>query len=167
MNRHMSKAGLLLAVFTLLCLAGPMMAQDALPFQGTVSGSSTRSATNDPCLFLVTISGAGQATYLGNFTWQSTHTLNVCTTPFTVSGGSLTLTAADGDQLFGTYTGTSHVIPNTTPPVIAFDVTITITGGTGRFANTTGTIEGTGQADTGTGAATATLAGTISSVGPD
>jgi hypothetical protein len=166
MNRHMWKAGLLLAVFTLLCLAGPMMAQDELPFRGTVSGSSTRSPI-DSCHFLVTISAEGQATYLGNFTWQSTHTLNVCTNPFTVSGGSVTLTAADGDQLFGTYTGTSHVIPNTTPPVIAFDVTITITGGTGRFANTTGTIEGTGQADTGTGAATATLAGTISSVGPD
>jgi hypothetical protein len=163
MNRHMSKAGLLLAVFTLLCLAGPLMAQDELPFRGTVSGSSTRTATTDPCLFLVTISGEGQATYLGNFTWQSTHTLNVCTTPFTVSGGSLTLTAADGDQLSGTYTGTSQVIP----PVIAFHITITITGGTGRFANTTGTIEATGQADTVTGAATATLAGTISSVGPN
>ena len=166
MNRHMSKAGLLLAVFTLLCLPGPLMAQAELPILGTVSGSST-SPRIDPCHFLITISAAGHATYLGNFTWQSTHTLNVCTSPFTGSGGSLMLTAADGDKLLGTYTTTSQFI-STTPPVIATIFDITVTGGTGRFANTTGTIKATGQADASdasTGAATATLSGTISSVG--
>jgi len=141
------------------------MAQAELPFRGEVSGSSTRSPI-DQCHFLVTISAEGQATYLGNFTWQSTHTLNVCTTPFTGSDGSLTLTAADGDQLLGTYTTTSQFIP-TTPPVIATIFDITVTGGTGRFANTTGTIKATGQGDPSTGAGTATLTGTISSIGPD
>ena len=163
MNRHMSKAGLLLAVFTLLCPAGPLMAQAELPFLGTVSTVATVSQLND-CEVSVITSGEGQATYLGNFTWQSTHTLNVCTTPFTGSDGSLTLTAADGDQLFGTYTTTTQFI---SPLLAAFDFTITVTGGTGRFANTTGTIKATGQADRSTNTGTATLTGTISSVGPD
>ena len=64
MNRHMSKAGLLLAVFTLLCLAGPVMAKD-VPFKGTVSGGFT-STPPVACNSTVTISAGGQATYLGS-----------------------------------------------------------------------------------------------------
>ena len=161
MNRHMWKTGLLLAVFTLLCLAGPVMAKD-VPFKGTVSGGFT-STPPVACNSTVTISAGGQATHLGNYTWESTHNVNVCSSPFVVTGGSVTLTAANGDQLYGTYTGTSHFIDAT--PVLAFDITITITGGTGRFENATGTIEVTGEADTSTGSSTATMDGTISSVG--
>jgi len=62
--------------------------------------------------------------------WQ----INVLTTP--VKGvGSFTLTAANGDTLFGTSTGLGYVEEG----FAYIQETHTITGGTGRFADATGT----------------------------
>jgi hypothetical protein len=161
MNRRMWKLGLVPAVFTLLCLSGPVVATDQVPFKGTFAGPLV-SVLTPPCTLSATIGGGGQATHLGNYTWASTHTVNLCTTPFTVSGGSVTLTAANGDQLYGDYAGTSHFVDAT---ILAFEITITITDGTGRFANASGSIEVTGLVDTVADVSTATMEGSISSVG--
>ena len=54
----------------------------------------------------------------------------------------MTLTAANGDQLFGTGVGTGALVDFTDPGKVRVlvDMTITITGGTGRFVNSTGVI---------------------------
>ena len=49
--------------------------------------------------------------------------------------GSFTLTAANGDTLFGTSTGLGTVVDG----IAYIQETHTITGGTGRFAGATGT----------------------------
>ncbi len=86
----------------------------------------------------------GTATHVGRYTITNSHCLDLATGAFT--GGTFTKTAANGDQLSGTYSGIGTVIvaPN---PVGEFAVngTLTFTGGTGRFAGATGTVSMTGQ----------------------
>ncbi len=86
------------------------------------------------CTAFTTITVATeQVTHLGRVQLWSSHR------PYDVANhqdGSLTLTAANGDKLFGVYdyemsSGNS--------------ITMTLTGGTGRFANATGTILATFQ----------------------
>jgi hypothetical protein len=57
--------------------------------------------------------------------------------------GTRTLTAANGDQLYLTSAGTSVRVG----PRVHFEATLTIVGGTGRFAGATGEASIRGQAD--------------------
>jgi hypothetical protein len=97
---------------------------------------------------LTTLEGGGTATHVGKYTIINSH----CVDPTSgiLSDGSFTKTAANGDQLFGTYVGTSSVIQPPAPVgIFAVTGTLTYTGGTGRFADITGTaiMEGTLTAD--------------------
>ena len=88
-------------------------------------------------VFLRSLSGKGHATHLGRFTTTVEWQLNVLTDP--VGGvGLFTLTAANGDTLFGTITGLATVVDG----IAYIQETHTITGGTGRFAGATGTFVG-------------------------
>jgi hypothetical protein len=58
--------------------------------------------------------------------------------------GTRTFTAANGDVLYATHAGTSAPIG---PGLVSFVTTITIVGGTGRFANATGQMTGAGTAN--------------------
>jgi hypothetical protein len=179
--KHRCKLGLVPAVLTLLCFSGPVMAGSQVPFQGAFTGFAYPPATTT-CAYPVPISGAGQATHLGSFTWSSTIIVtDLCSLfpGFNVHDDSVTLTAANGDQLFGTGVGTGSLVDFTDPGKVRVlsDMTITITGGTGRFVNSTGIIrEGLvskiyertllpdgSPADP----VVATLEGTLSSVGSD
>jgi hypothetical protein len=97
---------------------------------------------------LTSLHGGGTATHVGKYTIENSH----CVDPATgvLTDGSFIKTAANGDQLFGTYVGNSSVIQPPAPVgVFAMTGTLTYTGGTGRFAGVTGTasMEGTLQAD--------------------
>jgi hypothetical protein len=59
--------------------------------------------------------------------------------------GNLTLTAANGDQIFATVTGEAV---GGTPDRLQIVETATITGGTGRFSGATGSFTSTRFADT-------------------
>jgi hypothetical protein len=161
MKRVTWKAGLVLAAFALLYCSGPVVAKDQVPFKGTLQ--TTAIVELFPGGFNAEIEGGGQATHLGRYTWESAHTVLFTTPFFTVTGGDLTLTAANGDQLFGTYSGTSQFIGLN---LLSFTLNITIDDGTGRFEGATGTIIATGVVNTtGDNPSIATLVGTISSVG--
>ena len=141
---------------------GRLPAATLVPFKGTFDATGTATdIPGDRCPALtIQIEGAGTATHLGALTTVQSH----CVTPpsFDFTLGEFTLTAANGDQLFGTYEG--QFLP-LAPPLVAIDGELTFTGGTGRFAGATGSGVASGEQNLATGDATVVLEGTISSVG--
>lgn len=104
----------------------------ALPFHGTVEASETHFISGAG-VFYGHVVGTGIATHLGRFTLEDDEVGD----PATLSADvSLTLRAADGDIVTGT--GTAQVTP--APGFVSFTSveTVTVTGGTGRFAGATG-----------------------------
>jgi hypothetical protein len=83
-----------------------------------------------------------RSTCLGRFTSVSDFTINTVTA---MGAGTLTLTAANGDQIFTTVTGEAV---GGTPDRLQIDETFTITGGAGRFTGATGSFTSTRFADT-------------------
>jgi hypothetical protein len=73
--------------------------------------------------------------------------------------GTRTITAANGDELYATVAGTSIPIG---PGLIGFSATFTFTGGTGRFANASGSAQGDGVANQMTQTTTVRIEGQIS-----
>ncbi len=133
-----------------------------VPFKGTFEGTGTASALpGDRCPdLIVEIHGTGQGTHLGRLTTNQSH----CATPTSLSftDGLFTLTAANGDELRGTYSG--NFVP-LDPPLFTIDGQFTFTGGTGRFTGATGGGDASGVQNLATGEATVSLVGTISNVG--
>ena len=134
MRRIILLAGLVLAVGVLpsgsaLAAAG---GRD-LPFKGSVSGTSVHNLTTGH----VDAVSTGQLTHFGLTTVDQTAW--VATTDFVTFSwsGTVTLTAANGDQMSGTTVGTC-----TRPTVTSIScvVEFTSTGGTGRFADATATL---------------------------
>ena len=113
-----------------------------VPFRAKVSGSVTIGTGPTDCpdgTVGASATGGGTASHLGRFTIVSqTACLNADGTGGTQ--GEFVWRAANGDLLTGTFTFTSN------PPDANGTVTLTslegeITGGTGRFADATGTLE--------------------------
>jgi hypothetical protein len=103
------------------------------PVKGTAVGDITVSIT--PGL-PVEVDVTGVATHLGKFTGHFEGSAEII--GGTVFGeGTLTLVAANGDELTGTFTFTGPP-PSPEPHEVATE--FTITGGTGRFADASGTI---------------------------
>jgi hypothetical protein len=98
----------------------------ALPFKGTFEGLETVGTVPSQHH----IDATGNASHLGRFT---------VTADFTVSGstasGTTTWTAANGDEFSTSFTSHGVVVP----PTLTATEAHTITGGTGRFANASGT----------------------------
>jgi hypothetical protein len=124
--------------------AGPVPWRESYQASGTIAPDARCPAPQ----LLTTLEGGGTATHVGKYTIVNSH----CVDPNTgaLTAGSFTKTAANGDQLFGTYVGNSSVIQPPAPVgIFAVTGTLTYTGGTGRFAGITGTatMEGTLTAD--------------------
>ena len=133
MRRMLLLAGLVLAVGVLL----PGSALSAvggsnLPLKGSFSGSGTYNRVTYDLHLLLT----GTGTHFGLMTFDQ-HAQVVPTGPTTFSFiGTWTLTAANGDELFGTATG---IGTRTDSVHSTFVVDRTSTGGTGRFAGASAT----------------------------
>jgi hypothetical protein len=127
-------ASALTALF-LLVFSGPLSAAE-VPFNGTLEGSFT--ATNDPPPAINRdLEAEGQATVLGEFTYDFPHSVDRSVVPATAVGFA-TFTAANGDQVFAYVTGQATLVA---PGVLAVVEHGTIIGGTGRFAGATGSYE--------------------------
>lgn len=100
--------------------------------------------------------GECQATHLGRAAYVSDKVINVVAGTQTLEG---TYTAANGDVLRSTGTGTSVLIA---PGRVAFTASITFTGGTGRFANATGAATIIGEADLTSARSRMTATGSLS-----
>jgi hypothetical protein len=169
MNNLRSWAGS--ALFVLLF--GGQMAQadsrEGVPikgsFQGTVQVTPIPQAEMS---FQVVYSATGTVSHLGQV--QAT----LVTPQVKVGAMQLTLltpkwkgtiTAANGDQLFGTYVlpGTINL---TATGTFSFNADLVVQGGTGRFANAQGQAQASGTANIFTRTFNVEIAGWISKVGP-
>ena len=130
-----------------------------VPFKGTFEGVLTVSTPTAPPLLPSFIEGTGNATHLGRFTLEVPHVVNPVTR---IGTGRFEFRAANGDMLTADFVGRATVIA---PGVLSTVDTATITGGTGRFANVTGSFTGGRTFVLSTGEVTGSFEGTIATAG--
>ena len=137
--------------------AGVLSNDQEAPFKGRLEGTAT--ITPGSPFLSVSIEGTGNATHLGRFTVDIPHVVN---TTNRTSTGTYEFTAANGDTLTAGFTGQATL---TAPGVLSVVETATITGGTGRFADATGSFSVERMFNQVTGVTTGSFEGTISSPG--
>jgi hypothetical protein len=140
------------ALFLAAALPGAMAAET--PFQGSFQAVEV-PAIQFPTVTIAGI-GEGTATQLGKFTMTYEAEVNLLTG---VGVGSVEFVAANGDRVFADLLG--HSTPTPTPNVISIVETLTITGGTGRFAGATGSLISTRLKNQVTGNTSGSFDGTI------
>ena len=123
---------LLLIVLVNTTLAAPGAAKKEFALKGSFDATETQQVI--PPYASVDATGVGNATHLGLFTYQLRAELFL---PTLTATASATLTAANGDMIFGE--GSGQGTPTGTPGIVSIVETYTITGGTGRFSDATGT----------------------------
>jgi hypothetical protein len=155
MKRHSLAASLALAFLAVLGLAGPVPAGEQVRFKGSFEGDVSVSPLAPP-LMMVDVEATGKASHLGRFTLDIPHVVNRATRAAT---GSYEFTAANGDKLYAEFTGLA--MPTATPGVLYIEETATITGGTGRFADATGSFSVERLYDTVAGTTSGSFTGTI------
>ena len=109
---------------------------------GSMSGEAISDYDSGACLGLTgapweTISHmAGTLTHLGWAEYHSSHCMNPLT--FGLEYGEARLVAANGDEIWLTYT--AELISDFTPPPVVFVYAVdnVVIGGTGRFENASG-----------------------------
>lgn len=106
------------------------------PFAARLAGNASLSMTEDPNVLRNDETATGQATHLGLFSWVSVEYANFATVPGGVAVvGSFTMTAANGDRLFGEYK-TIGLFDDDGNLII--HGTFRFTGGTGQFIDVSG-----------------------------
>jgi hypothetical protein len=155
----MFKPKALIGLLVLPALALPMQAaaKDRLPVKGSETGTFKLLG---PCEsgMILEVTGTGQSTQLGDYSGH----YRECFDPATgaVTSGTFTLTAANGDKVFGTFSG--QALPTDNPNVVTYEDPGVITGGTGRFAHAIGNMTTSGLANLATGEYTGTITGSVS-----
>jgi hypothetical protein len=135
-----------------------------VPFASTFTITETIEMVGSaPCFLVGDITGQGIATHLGALTLVSQDCINPISqteppTEFSFSSNQMVLTAANGNKLFVSYSGTF----TTDGTVGIINGGYQITGGTGRFSKATGAGKVLGLEDMTTGKGQVTLTGTIS-----
>ena len=141
------------AAVSLASIAASAVAAET-PFKGTVNAVET-GVTVFP-IRSITREGGGTATYLGKYTEHITMQIFL---PTSTSTGTATFTAANGDTLTATVAG--QATPTSTPGALSIVEVYTITGGTGRFADATGTFTLHSTVNQATGISSGTFSGAI------
>jgi hypothetical protein len=126
-------AALLVAAFSSGIAADPQVR----PFSVTLDGYASPEFQPDGCTIINDEHGTGQASHLGAISWQSHEVVNLCSNPDGAEvEGDIVITAANGDQVFGTYETLAH-LDFGAGQVRALG-SYQITGGTGRFVDAAG-----------------------------
>jgi hypothetical protein len=132
---------------------------EQVPFRGNLEGTLHRTLIT-PTLAHDVFTTTGNASHLGQFELTITADVNLTTRTAT---GTYLFVAANGDTLTTTFTGYS--LPTETPGVILIVEESTITGGTGRFADATGSFTVERYFTPSAGTTFGTIEGTISPPG--
>ena len=109
----------------------------AVPFKGEYA--TTVQVLSGPPMLRQRITGNGHATHLGKSSFVALSTVNLTTPPPFGVGGTAIFYAANGDEFYTAFSGTSTPIGGGMSNVI---LTHTISGGTGRFENASGSFTG-------------------------
>jgi len=99
------------------------------PFKGSFEGTQTVTPGTPPFVTVV-MNGEGRGSLVGRFDISLPHTVNLATAS---ASGVATIVAADGSSLVANFTGQAQI-----GPIVSIVEQATITSGTGRFANATG-----------------------------
>jgi len=148
-----------ISLLLLIVLASNSLAALAAgPRQFHLKGSLEASETSQgaPPTVYIDVRSTGNATHLGRYTGQFDVVLQIPSLAGTASGS---LVAADGSTLF--LEGQGQGTPTDVPTVISIVETLTITGGTGRFAGATGNVTIERVLDRTTRLSSGTMSGTI------
>ena len=151
--RHLRSIGLVAAFAVSLASFAVSAVAAETPFKGTVNAVETGTVV-PPTRFLDR-TGTGTATYLGRYTERVTMAINL---PTMSSTGTARFTAANGDVLLATVAGQAT---RTSPTTLSIVEIYTITGGTGRFADATGSFTLNSTVDQVTGVSSGTFSGAI------
>jgi hypothetical protein len=151
MFRFASMYRLALAV-AILASASLSLAADQVPFKGSFKGTVTRSLPPPP--ITVNVEANGNATHLGRFSLEIPHTVIPPN-----GNGTYHFIAANGDRLDAEFEGLSEVVA---PGFLYIVEWVTITGGTGRFADASGSFVTERMYDTAAGTTIGSFEGTIS-----
>lgn len=137
---------------------GRTAAAHAVPLHGRFVTVATPQASL-PGQLQLQITGTGEVSHLGKAQFLDHATVGFTSSPPFHATGTSTVTAANGDQYFTTFTVTITPRPGSTQS----DVRLrhTITGGTGRFSGATGSYVGTDVLDTTTPVGLLTIDGEI------
>lgn len=149
LRRHLAVALAFAMLNVLGMIHAAAAAEDGVPFQGDLTGSLvSRTPVNPPVVFDV-FEIEGQATHMGKYHLVLEAEVNFGTLPPTATG-TLTFTAANGDELVADFTGSSAlVVPGLV--LITEHATIDPDDSTGRFAGATGSFTVERLADAATG----------------
>ncbi len=117
--------------------------EQAVPISGMVEGEVTYATPIAACGMRVpiTISSTGTVSHMGDVVFSAQHCLRMM--DGSIQSVQLVITAANGDQLRGSYVGSAVMAP--VGGINEATATITFNGGTGRFADARGTALMTGQ----------------------
>jgi hypothetical protein len=124
---------LLFSVFAV----SPVLAKKPLvPFKANVTGVAGPPPSGAPPWYME-VYGAGVATHMGKVAVFQSHYVTPTSDPYLLdfSDGVFVWTAANGDELHGTYSGQLQVVSEVLSEIHG---TFVIDGGTGRFQSATG-----------------------------
>jgi hypothetical protein len=147
--RTLVTAAVLVMTLT-LAVAAPVSASEARPMRGSFEGTVFLPAPRCGSDLTVGFGGAGNATHFGQLTGAATNCtlFSLGTDAVPVYDGEATFTAADGSAVLTTYEGVQAA---PVAGVATYSTTITVVGGTGRFADADGVWLVTGTLDFTTG----------------
>jgi hypothetical protein len=111
-----------------------------------VKGSGSSTTTLDLATGAATTQATGVISHLGRTTFTLNHTLTPTSATTFTQTGTATFVAANGDQLFATLTGVGTTTGVAIGGTADVSTVFTITGGTGRFADASGTLTGPAHA---------------------
>jgi hypothetical protein len=144
-------------------LAGMPVSPPAVPFKGSADEQAISAVPVDADHVFVTTVGSGNVTHLGNFTFVSPHLSGL--SDFSIDG-TQEITAANGDLLETRLVGALHPEVDASGHLfLVGTIQGTITGGTGRFANASGSFDFSIVFDTETLHSMSTIDGTIQYAG--
>jgi hypothetical protein len=135
-------SSLLSAIFLTVSIAS-VHQNKCVSFKGKFTTSSTETG----------VVGTGTASHIGRFTLVAEDQVN-----FPTITGNVIITAANGDEIFATHTGTINPQGN---DMLMVHLDNIITGGTGRFTGATGSFNTDSFVNGSTGTGNGILDGTI------
>jgi len=123
------------AALILAALAIPAGAQNQVPFKGALQGNDAVSAGPSPGTDVITTTGTGTGTHLGQFSFTAVNTVNIAAFMGT---GSAHWIAANGDSIDTTFTASAEKADIPGYARVTEIHTINSNSGTGRFAGVQG-----------------------------